>query len=111
MVNRNPRQVILSTTALSLVKEDQNRTSLTLSNLDASITMYYGYSNDISTTAKSFPLVAGETITILLALGEDPRYELFILAASGTPTVAVKEDGGEELMRIVKGRLLVSERT
>ena len=103
MVNRNPRQETLSTTIRSLVKEDQHRTALTLANLDSIITIYYAYSNDATATSKSYPIIAGETVTKLLALGEDPRHELFLFSASGTPLVAIQEDGGEELINIVRG--------
>ena len=107
MVNRNPRQVQLNTNAQSIIKEDMNRTALTISNLDPLITVYFGYSNDMTSSSKSFPIVAGEDKTFLLALGEDPRHEMFLLAASGTPTIAIKEDGGEDIMQLIQGTRLV----
>ena len=84
-----------------------NRTALTISNLDNTITVYFGYSSDITTTNKSFPIVAGEDKTFLLALGEDPRHEMFLIAASGTPRIAIKEDGGEDIMNLIQGLRLV----
>lgn len=83
--NGTTAQFAASTTPTQAVARRAQRFNVTLRNLDAAITIYYGYSASVSSST-GFPLKAGES---------QPLYTqaaIFIVSASGTPTVAIEEE-------------------
>ena len=76
-------QVTASTTASTLVAERINRRSVTIKNIDASITVYIGVAT--VTAANGMEVKAGESINI------DTTSLIQVIAASGAPKVAFVE--------------------
>jgi hypothetical protein len=77
-------QVATSTTAGTLAVARPTRTSVTFVNMDASITVYIGPAT--VTAGNGFPLLAGQSITLYTTA------LIQVIAASGTPTVAVGDE-------------------
>ena len=77
-------QVATSTTAGTLVVARPTRTSCLVRNLDASITVYIGKAT--VTSGNGMPIKAGESVVIT---GQGLWQ---VIAASGTPTVAVIDE-------------------
>jgi hypothetical protein len=74
-------QTAMSTSAAQIVAARATRRSVTVKNMDASITVYVGTTAGV-TSGNGFPLAAGEGLTI------DGVSALYGIAASGTPSVA-----------------------
>lgn len=75
-------QNALSTTAEKIASVSAGQHRVIVKNTDASITVYLGHS-DAVTSANGMPLLAGESIALYT------RGEVWAIAASGTPTVAI----------------------
>jgi hypothetical protein len=73
----------MSVTAEAMLPERPSRVSAVLRNLDASITMYVGAS---TVDSGSFPLPAGASMTLTTIAA------VYVVAASGTPTLAIWEE-------------------
>lgn len=76
-------QVATSGTAGTLVAANLTRRSVTVKNLDTTITVYIGVAT--VSAANGMPLKAGESISV------DTTALIQVIAASGTPTVAYLE--------------------
>lgn len=77
-------QVATSTSEATLVSARATRRSVTVKNIDTSITVYIGPSSGV-TSVSGLPLAAGESISV------DTNSEIKVIAASGTPRVAYIE--------------------
>lgn len=77
-------QVATSTTAGTLIIARPTRVGCLIKNLDATITIYIGAAT--VTSANGMPLKAGESVVVTA----QTLYQ--VIAASGTPTVAVLEE-------------------
>lgn len=77
-------QVVLSVTASQVAPFRLSRHSIAIKNTDAAITVYYGFTSAVTSTT-GFPLKAGESQSI------DSQRAIFMVSASGTPTIAYSE--------------------
>lgn len=78
-------QVAVSTTPTKAIARRAQRFNVTVRNTDATITIYYGYTSSVSSTT-GFPLKAGESQPLYV------QADIYIVSASGTPTVAIEEE-------------------
>lgn len=76
-------QVTTSTTAATFVSARSTRRSVTLKNLDLTITVYFGPAT--VTSGNGMPLKAGESVMV------DTTALIQVISASGTPVVAFAE--------------------
>ncbi len=80
--NRYPLLITAaSTTPQKIVADQPSLKALVIQNLDASITLYFGASNSVTSSSYLFSLAAGKTLT------DKARSELWVVAGSGTPAV------------------------
>ena len=77
----------LSTTAEELVAARVGRMGVTIKNLDAAISIYYG-PDDTVTSSNGFELKAGESKDVLV------QCAIYVIAASGTPAVCFEDRWG-----------------
>lgn len=74
-------QEALSVTAEALLPARAQTYRTTIKNIDASITVYVGYDENVS-SSNGMPLRAGESISVFTSAA------IWMVAASGTPSVA-----------------------
>jgi len=77
-------QNALSTSSESVGGVNPSRIRMRVKNLDAAITVYYGHVTGVTSSTGS-PILAGQSEDI------DSIAEIFMISASGTPTVALTE--------------------
>ncbi len=82
--NINASQAATSTSASQVLAARLTRRSVSVKNLDSSITIYIGHDGTVSSTT-GMELKAGESISI------DSSAAIFAISASGTPRLAFLE--------------------
>ena len=88
MANMSTSQNALSTASEVIGVTDGRRIRLTILNMDSSITVYFGNATGV-TSATGFPLKAGAGFTFE---GSSAGGEIYGIAASGTPSIAIVEE-------------------
>jgi len=80
--NRYPLLITAgSTSAQKIIADQPTLKALVVQNLDASITLYFGRDNTVTSSSYLFSLAAGKTLT------DKARAELWVVAGSGTPAI------------------------
>lgn len=89
------KQVTLSTTAIQVIPFNARRVAFSILNMDSSITVYIS-PDPLMTALTGYPVYPNESIEFYKKFGDDTRIPRYMIAASGTPVVAVDTETTEK---------------
>jgi hypothetical protein len=89
------KQITLGTTAVPVLHIDLRRIAFSVVNMDTSITVYIS-PDPLMTALTGYPIYPRDSLEFHKKFGDDTKIQRYMIAASGTPVVAIDTETTEK---------------